>query len=202
VHTAEPAEPRPAAADATPWSAEHHVARPADEPRAGSADVIRAVAVTFSLYLALGCAAGWLWSLTAEPALYLVTGNNAVMDEVQAGREFGPDVVYSLIAVIAGVASGTLLGRMYAGLGWVLPVATALAAGMSALVAWRLGVALGPPDPLGLLRDAQAGDTLPARLDVHARGLLLLWPIAALIGLIASIATTPAHPVRHDRLPG
>ena len=200
MHTAEPGGPRPAAADPVPWAYPAYpppMAAPAHEAPPGWGEVARAGLVTVMIFAVLGCLAAWLWSAWADPARYLVTNNNAVMGELEAGRQFGPDVAYSVIAVVAGLVAGSILGWRYGRVGWVLPVVTALAAAGAGVIAWQLGIALGPPDPRTLLGGAAAGDLVPERLDVHARGVLLLWPAAALVGLIASVAATDPKPGPH-----
>jgi len=158
------------------------------EPLTARAEAVRASQVTLVVFIALGCLAGWLWAQWADPANFVVTADNAVMGELEAGREFGVDVVYAVIAAVAGLLAGSLLGLRYGSSGWVLPVAVTAAALLAAVIAWRLGVGLGPPEPLSALEGAQRDDLVPERLDVHAKGLLLLWPMTALIGVLASVA--------------
>jgi hypothetical protein len=192
MHTAEPGEQRAPAAEPVPWFHPRPVAAHVAEPPPSRRDVARAAILTLILFTVLGCLAAWLWSMWADPAHYQVTRDNAVMGELEAGRQFGTDVVYSAIAVVAGLVAGSVLGWRYGRVGWVLPVVTALAAVGAAVIAWRLGIALGPPEPLTAVGAAETGELVPERLDVHARGLLLLWPTAALVGLIASVAATDA----------
>jgi len=200
VHTAEPGGQPPAAAEPLPWDYAQQVVARVQEPSASRDEMVRASVVALSLFAVLGCLAGWLWSVWADPALFVVTRDNAVMGEVEAGRQFGADVVYSAIAVVAGLVAGSVMGWRYPRVGWLLPVVVTVASGAAALLAWKLGMALGPPDPRATLSEAAVGATVPERLDVHARGLLLLWPIAALVGLISSVASS--HPGTARREPG
>ena len=188
MHTIEPGGQPAAPAEPLPWAYAQQMATPVVEPRASRADLARCAVVTLALFAVLGCLAGWLWSVWADPPQFVVTRNGAVMGAIEAGRSFGPDVVFSAITVVAGLTLGSLLGWRYGRVGWLLPVLAAVAAGIAAIIAWRLGIALGPPDPATALQDASTGDLMPERLDVHARGLLLLWPVAALVGVIASIS--------------
>lgn len=198
MHTAEPRGQSPAATEPLPWAYGQQMVAPTAEPRVSRREVLRSIAVTCVAFVVLGCLAAWLWASWAEPAHFVVTRNNAVMDELEAGRQFGTDVVYAAIAVIAGLVAGSVLGWRHARTGWALAVVTAGAAGVAALIAWRLGIVLGPPAPQSVLGDARVGDLVPERLDVHARGLLLLWPIAALVGFIPSAAAFDPKPVPRD----
>lgn len=198
MHTTEPRGQSPAATEPLPWAYGQQAVASVDEPRVSRSEVLRSIAVTSAMFVALGCLAAWLWSIWAEPAHFVVTRDNAVMDELEAGRQFGTDVVYGAIAVVGGLAAGSVLGWRHVRAGWVLAVVTAVAAGVAALIAWRLGIVLGPPAPQSVLGDARVGDVVPERLDVHARGLLLLWPIASLAGLIASVAAFDSKIVPRD----
>lgn len=199
MHTAEPRGPGQTATDSPPWAYAQPAAAPVGELRTGRAELLRSGIVTCAAFVVLGCVGGWLWSMWADPARFVVIKDNAVMGELEAGRQFGADVVYSAVAVVGGLAAGSALGWRYARLGWVLAVFTAVAAGVAALIAWRLGIVLGPPPPQTVLGDARVGDRVPEQLAVHAHGLLLLWPIAALVGYIGSVAafdpkSTPRDP--------
>ena len=196
MHTVEPGGQQPAAAEPARLVYAPQAVTPADEPTVGWAEILRVGIVTLTLFAVLGCLAAWLWSTWADPARFVVTRHNAVMGELEAGRQFGTDVVYSAIAVVGGLVAGSVLGWRYGRVGWVLPVVAAIAAGLAALIAWQLGIALGPPEPIAVAPDAVPGDLVPERLDVHARGLLLLWPAAALVGFIASVAATDPEPGR------
>lgn len=198
MHTAEPSGQGPAATEPLPWAYAQQVGARVDEPGLDRTELVRSGLVAGAVFVLLGCLAAWLWSVWADPAGFVVTRDNAVMDELQAGRQFGTDVVYSALAVVGGLAAGSLLGWRYARAGWVLVVVTALAAGAAAVIAWRLGIVLGPPEPQSVLGDTRPGDVVPERLDVHARGLLLLWPIAALAGLIASVSASDTASTRSE----
>ncbi len=194
MHIVEPPG-RAAAAEPLPWSYAQQAVRPVPEPRVTAAQVARASLIALAVFAALGLLAGWVWARWAEPAGYVVTSHGAVMGELQAGQRFGVDADYSALAGAGGLLAGSLLGWRQGRLGWVQPVVVALAAGLAAVIAWRLGVTLGPPPPAQALKGAQLGDLVPEELDVHAKGLLLLWPIAALVGSLASAAAhRPASP--------
>ncbi len=198
MHTAEPTGQGPTASEPLTWADAQQVAARVDEPGVSRADLLRSGLVACAAFVVLGCLAAWLWSVLADPSEFVATRDNAVMDELEAGRQFGTDVVYSLLAVVGGLAAGSVLGWRYARAGWVLVVLTAVAAGAAAVIAWRLGIVLGPPAPQSVLGDARVGDAVPEQLDVHARGLLLLWPIAALAGLIASVSASGTEPGRRE----
>ncbi len=86
--------------------------------------------------------------------------------------------------LLLGVAAGVLTGLVVVARGGARPAAaTALAAAGAllgaALAAW-LGQQLGP-DPLAAQRADGGGGALTSPLAVHAPGVLLAWPAAALV---------------------
>jgi hypothetical protein len=71
----------------------------------------------------------------------------------------------------------------------VLVTVGALLAGWLVL---RLGLWLGPANPRDVLPHVADGAKVPMQLRVHASGLLLVWPITALLGAIGVIWGTDA----------
>ncbi len=53
------------------------------------------------------------------------------------------------------------------------------------MIAWRLGVRLGPPDPSSV-KGASVGDHVPAKLAIDGMAPFLVWPIFGLVGLIVA----------------
>ena len=59
----------------------------------------------------------------------------------------------------------------------------AAAAGAAAVIAWQVGVVLGPSDPRETAHPA-LGDRLPSPLDIDAVAPFIVWPMFALLGLL------------------
>ena len=53
------------------------------------------------------------------------------------------------------------------------------------MIAWRVGVLLGPPDPTSV-KGLTVGDHVPAELAVDGIAPFLVWPIFGLVGLIGA----------------
>lgn len=196
MHDIEPAGRRSSAANPLSWQQAQRAAWSADLAGPPSEVVIRAVVVTCLAYAAVGVLAAWLWSQWADPPAYHVFPDATLMDEEAAARQFGVDLDYALIALGLAAPVGFVTGWRWHRVGWPQVLAVAGGAGLAALIAWKLGIALGPDAPEETAAFARVGDDIPERLDVHADGLMAAWPIGALIGLIAAVLlfSRPSRP--------
>jgi hypothetical protein len=73
----------------------------------------------------------------------------------------------------------------------------ALGGGLAAWVTVRTGLALGPSPELAALRDLAEGDEVSMQLKLHASGVALVWPIAALLGAVLQLWVL-AKPEQHQ----
>ena len=188
MHDIDPAErPRSSAAYPLSWQEAREAAWSADLAGPPASLVARAVIVTCVAFVVAGVVAAWLWVQWADPPTYQVLKNSAIMGEEAAGRQFGVDVTFALIGLCLAVPLGFLAGWRWHRVGWPLVVGAAASAGLAAVVAWQLGEVWGPSNPAGEWRSAPVGAQIPEQLTVHAKGLLLVWPVGALAGLILAV---------------
>lgn len=156
------------------------------------------ILVTVIGFLVLGLLVGWLWSVLADPSSFTVTNDNGVMDEVESAKQFGVTVTFTWLSAVAALAWSTLCSWRFAALGWPHVVSTAAGAAAASAIAWRLGVLLGPSDPVTAIKTAKVGTLVPTRLVLDSHGVLLVWPVVALIALILVVTwfvpETPADP--------
>lgn len=140
-------------------------------------------------FVVLGVLAGWLWSVLANPPEYtLYTRSYAYYSsEAEFGHAFEMDLTFAWIAVLGGVLGGLVAGWRYWSLGWVTAVLAAVAGGGAALVAWRVGVLLGPDTVHASAQAAQRGDTFTGPIVLGTRSILLTWPLSALLGVMVSV---------------
>ncbi|RJK92956.1 hypothetical protein [Vallicoccus soli] len=135
--------------------------------------------------LALGGAAGWLWSLLAPRALWRVQEGGAALDGLTNQAFVGADGTLAVLGTAAGAlvaVAGWLLARSR---GLVLLGAAAAGGVLGSLLAWRVGVLLAPDDVAERARGLAVGTTLDGGLRLRAPGVLLLWPIASAVVLTA-----------------
>ena len=135
--------------------------------------------------LAMGAVGGLLWLWLAEPAEWEVTTDGVILTEEAARGQFAVVVTFVSVGAVLSFVWGWAAGRFLRELGWMLVPVFAAVAGAAALVAWQVGVALGPSDPRETVKPA-LGDRLPSPLEVDAVAPFLIWPMFALLGLLVA----------------
>jgi hypothetical protein len=133
--------------------------------------------------LVLGAVGGLAWAWLADPAEWEVTARGVVLTEEAARGQFAVVVMFVSIGGVLSFLWGWAAGHALRELGWLLVPLFAAASALAALIAWRVGVALGPSDPRDVVRPA-LGDRLPAPLQIDAVAPFLVWPMLALAGLL------------------
>ncbi|WP_327269817.1 ABC transporter permease [Streptomyces sp. NBC_01218] len=164
-------------------------------PAEARAAVRQAAAVTVVLALA-GVVLGLLW-LWLAPRIPLISDSTAVYLKDSEGEEaIGADGTFALLAAGFGLVSAVVAFLLRRTGGIATVVALALGGVLGALLAWWLGTSLGPTsDVVAHAKEAGRGVTFDAPLELHAKGALLAWPIAAmLVHLILTAAFAPRDP--------
>lgn len=137
------------------------------------------------ILLALGALGGLVWLWLAEPAEWEVTEQGTVLTESAARGQFAVVVTFLLVGAVLCFVWGWAAGRSLRELGWRLVPLFAVTASLAALIAWQVGLALGPPDPRDVA-DPAIGDRLSSPLEVDAVAPFLVWPMFALLGLLVA----------------
>ncbi|MEU9096136.1 hypothetical protein [Streptomyces sp. NPDC048361] len=155
--------------------------------------VIVAVAVTVA-----GVALGLLW-LWLAPRVPLIADDKAVFLKDTEGEEaIGGDGTFILIALGLGALSAAAVFLFRRTGGIALVAGLAVGSLLGSVLAWRLGIWLGPnQDVVAAAKAAGKGVTFDAPLKLDAKGALLAWPIAAMavhLGLTALFAPRDPEP--------
>jgi hypothetical protein len=156
---------------------------------------VGSVATILGTAVLLGAAAGVGWALTTPkvvevvvdpPSLDLVTGAGLSDPTQQIGKFFVGEVWFAIFAVVAGVIAGFLARRRVLDDGAVAVVALAVGGLVGGLIAFRLGAWVGP----GAVDRStlEVGDLITRPLRLRSTGFLILWPIAALMVSLWTIA--------------
>ncbi|MFJ8042773.1 hypothetical protein ACIRBX_20005 [Kitasatospora sp. NPDC096147] len=177
-----PIQPYPAQPD--PYSAP---AAPARERRPIGPE-LKIGAVTTAAGLVLGAVVGALW-LWLAPRVMLVAGSDAIRYVDPEGEQrAGADGTFALLGLGAGALCALVAFVLTRRRGGGIAVATGLAVGGlgGSLVAWQLGTRLGPStDVVANAKKAGQGVDFSAALELGAHGALLVWPMAAMVVLLA-----------------
>lgn len=162
--------------------------------------VVTGVAVTLGGVL-LG--ASWWWLAPHVPLVgESVDGSWIVYRKDTEGEQsIGVDGTFALLALAFGLVSAVLVFLLRRRGGVPLVVALGLGGLLGSLLAWRVGVWLGPAeDVVAHAREAGRGVTFSAPLKLGAKGVLLAWPLAALLvhlGLTALFGPRDPEPYPH-----
>ncbi|MET8168909.1 DUF2567 domain-containing protein [Streptomyces sp. NPDC005329] len=178
-HTAWPPSPGGYAGVAT---APHDVAYGQDGP--GMKTELREAAVITVAVALAGALLGllWVWLAPKVPLVGDLVDDNWVVyfKDTEGEQAIGVDGTFTLLALACGAvsAAAVFLWRRRGG----VPLVIALAVGgfLGSLLAWRLGVWLGPEsDVIAHAQSAGKGVTFSAPLKLGAKGALLAWSFAA-----------------------
>nr|WP_202550099.1 AAA family ATPase [Streptomyces sp. SID8352] len=148
----------------------------------------------------------WWWLAPHVPLVGDAMGDSWVvyLKDSEGEQAVGVDGTFTLLALAFGAVTGAAVFLLRRGGG--VPLAVALGAGglLGSLVAWRVGIWLGPTqNVIAHARAVGKGVTFSAPLKLGAHGALLAWPIAALgVHLGLTSLFTPGDPDPDPYAPG
>lgn len=165
-------------------TAPHDVAYGQDGP--GMKTELREAAVITVAVALAGVLLGllWVWLAPKVPLVGDLVDDNWVVyfKDTEGEQAIGVDGTFTLLALACGAVSAVtvFLWRRRGG----VPLVVALGVGglLGSLLAWRLGVWLGPDsDVIAHAQAAGKGVTFSAPLKLGAKGALLAWSFAAVL---------------------
>jgi len=152
----------------------------------GSRSVIRRLAIASLSAILTGIVVGLVWLWLADPARWEVRDNGLILTEAASQGQFSVIVVFVLAGLVASIGYGWLIVKLLPDLGWLLAPLVVVLSSLAAVVAWRVGVELGPPPP-GSVPGVQVGDRVPSELAIDGISPFLVWPIFGLAGVIGAV---------------
>lgn len=133
----------------------------------------------------LGVVSGLAWLWIAHPAEWEAREGGIVLTEAAARGQFSVIVVFVVIGLVVSLVGGWALVLAFPDLGWWTAPLVAVLTALAAVIAWRVGVELGPPPP-GSVTGAAVGDRIPSELAIDSVAPFLVWPIFGLAGVMAA----------------
>lgn len=138
--------------------------------------------VTTATMALLGLPAGLLWAGITPPARYVVMNGEAALADIENEALIGVDGRFALIAVVAGVLCG-VVAYAAGGRGRDISLVLGLAVGGAAagLLAWWVGRQVGLDAFQRLTRTSPDGRAITGVADLRAVGVVVLWPLLAVV---------------------
>lgn len=150
-----------------------------------------AFAVVVAACLVVGAIVGLIWEQITPRVPLLATQEGVFQTSPETETSIALDGWFAVCGVIAGIVLAPLAFWRFRRQG----VATALALTVGGLagsyLAFKVGVRLGPDGIMEQVRRIGLGKRFDQPLDLKAKGVLLLWPIASMViflGLSAGFA--------------
>lgn len=131
----------------------------------------------------VGIVAGIVWWQLADPSLWEARDTGIVLTEEASRGQFSVVVVFTLVGAIASLLWAVGATVLLRGIGWPVVATAVVGAGLASVVAWQLGMTLGPPSPASV-SGLSVGDTVPDQLRVDGIAPFIVWPMAALVGVL------------------
>ncbi|MEU1792374.1 DUF2567 domain-containing protein [Streptomyces sparsogenes] len=140
----------------------------------------------------------WLWLAPRVPLVWI--GDGIYPKDAEGEQAMGADGVFTLWALAFGAVSAAVVFWFFRRGGIALVVGLAIGGVLASVIAWRLGVWLGPAaDIKAHAKDVGRNVTFYAPLKLGAKGALLAWSFAAMavhLGLTALFGPRDDEPAQ------
>jgi len=142
--------------------------------------------VCLATLIVAGLSGGWLWHLLSSTPSYTIGDDyGAIITEQSLSQVFAMDIWYMFIGVGVGMAVGAIMWVLFHKMGWWLVIGVIIGSLLAAVLAWQFGQLLGPRDFAERVTVALPGDRVPMDLQLHSVWLMMIWPMAANLPVLA-----------------
>jgi hypothetical protein len=131
-----------------------------------------------------GVLAGAVWEWVWTPPTGVVVDHEWVaLDESSLRGQFSGTAWYVIVGAVAGLVGGAVAALFLDRVPLATLVGVVVGSVLGALLMYRVGIALGPGDPVHAAATADEGAHLPARLAVSGHSAWIALPAGALVAL-------------------
>jgi hypothetical protein len=149
--------------------------------------VLGDVLVVAVWFLVAGVVAGLLWWKLVDLPYAVRDGGSVVVEADQLGKQVNIDGWFLVLALVGGLVSGIVLLFWRVRDPLLMVVLVTLGGGLASVVARWVGHALGPGPAADALRHRAEGAHALLPLQIHASGVLWVWPAAAALGALVHL---------------
>lgn len=142
------------------------------------------VLLVVALFAAGGAVAGVVWEWLWTPPTGVVVEQRYLLDGDGLRSDFSGTALYVLVAAVAGLLLGVLVGVRTHRSELLTLLAVVVGSALAGWLMLQVGTALDPPDPGPLAEQAEDLTRLPDQLEVAGRSPFVSFPAGALVGLI------------------
>jgi hypothetical protein len=161
-------------------------------PRTPEPSRLKAALVVVVVFVVAGVASGLAWPhLVPQVQMVMTDLGPFPVSEAEAGQLMAMDGTYAGLAGILGLLLGTTLFMIFQRRGPAIVGAIAVGAGLAAALALTVGSFSSAGElVLAWQPHAEVGTELAAPLGLHAYGVMLIWPIAAIAPIVPLVWLT------------
>jgi hypothetical protein len=138
----------------------------------------------------LGVPAGLLWTTVAPRTTYVIAGGKAILGDPESQTLIAADGWFAVLTAAGGLLCA-VVAYVLAGRFREMGLLAALGVGGTAagLIAWWVGSLVGRSSFHHEVRTARDGATAKGALDLHAAGVVIAWPLIAVVifGLLEAL---------------
>jgi DivIVA domain-containing protein len=162
---------------------------PVAEPAEGSARP-SAAAIGLALLgcLVAGAVTGFVWEMLTPLPQFQVVDGRVLSSEFDVESAIAADGWFVICAAVAGIVSAVVVFAVVRAARISALVGLTLGGLLASVLAWRVGMALGPDSVRAAAAGLKDGETISGPLRLSALGVIFAWPLTAVIGYFALAA--------------
>lgn len=158
-----------------------------------------AVAIGLGLLACLvaGAMTGLVWEMVSPLPEFQVSAGRALGSEFEVETAIAADGWFAICAAVAGIVSAAVVFAKVRSAQISVLFALTLGCLLASVVAWRVGVALGPDSVRSGSAGLTDGERFSGPLHLSALGVIFAWPLTAVITYFALAAGLDSNRSRH-----
>jgi DivIVA domain-containing protein len=147
-----------------------------------------AIALALLGCLVAGAVTGLVWEMLTPLPQFQVEGGRALGSEFEVESAIAADGWFAICAAVAGIVSAVVVFARVRTARLSTLAGLTLGGLLASVVAWRVGVALGPDSVRSGAAGLTDGESFSGPLRLSAYGVIFAWPLTAVIAYFALAA--------------